>query len=61
MVLEEYNEQKTLDALAEDSKEEGRKEGKILAYLEMVKDGLLTLNEAATRLNITEEKLKKYF
>lgn len=61
VVLEEYNEQKTLDALAEDSKEEGRKEGKILAYLEMVKDGLLTLNEAATRLNITEEKLKKYF
>lgn len=39
---------------------EGERNGKILTYLEFVKEGFLTLAEAAKRLNMKEEELKNY-
>lgn len=41
----------------EDEREEGRAEGKINALVELVKDGLLKLEDAAKRLNMTPEEL----
>lgn len=38
----------------------GMREGKIEGYVEMVRDGLLSLPEAAARLGMDEEELKKY-
>ena len=39
---------------------EGKIEGKIEGYVELVRDGLLTVEEAAKRLGMKEEELKKY-
>ena len=41
----------------EEGREEGLVEGKINALIELVKDGLLKLEEAAKRLNMTPEEL----
>ena len=38
-------------------KAEGKAEGRISAYLEMIRDGFITENEAAHRLNITQDEL----
>ena len=40
--------------------QEGLQEGRIRSYVELVKDGLLPIEEAAKRLNMKEEELKKY-
>ena len=39
--------------------EEGIEKGKLSAYLEMIKDGILTIPEVARRLQISEENLKE--
>lgn len=41
----------------EDGIEEGKTEGRISAYLEMIRDGFITEKEAAHRLDITQEEL----
>ncbi len=41
----------------EEGREEGRVEGKINALVELVKDGLIKLEDAAKRLNMTPEEL----
>lgn len=43
--------------LMQDSWEEGREEGRLSAIVELVRDGLLKVEEAAGRLNITPEDL----
>lgn len=43
----------------EDGEKKGREEGKVSAYLEMIKEGYVTEAEAAKRLNISEEEVKK--
>ncbi len=43
----------------EEGREEGLVEGKINALIELVKDGLLKLEEAAKRLNMTPEELAR--
>ena len=43
-----------------DGRIEGKIEGKIEGFIELIQDGLLTISEAAKRLNIKEEELKKY-
>ena len=40
--------------------QQGEKTGKILAFAVLIKDGLLSITEAAKRLNIEEDELKKY-
>ncbi|MGN0354986.1 MAG: hypothetical protein ACI4EI_07910 [Muricoprocola sp.] len=39
---------------------EGRIEGRMEAYIGLIKDGILSISEAAKRLDIKEEELKKY-
>ena len=36
--------------------EDGRAEGKMQAYAGLIKDGLLSVKEAASRMHMTEEK-----
>jgi hypothetical protein len=38
----------------------GRQNGKLETYIGLIQDGILTVEEAAKRLEISEEKLKKY-
>lgn len=45
------------DGVAE-GREKGRAEGRKRAFLEMVRDGLITLQMAAEKLGVTEEELK---
>lgn len=45
--------------IREEGRVEGREEGKMQTYLELVLDGVLSLEEAARRLQMTEEDLKK--
>ena len=40
-------------------REDGEKQGKIAAYIEMIKEGYITEAEAAKRLNISEDEVKK--
>lgn len=40
-----------------DGIEEGKAEGRLSAYLEMIKDGFITEKEAAIRLDMTLEEL----
>lgn len=44
----------------QEGKKVGLQEGRIKSYIELVKDGLLPIEEAAKRLNMKEEELKKY-
>ena len=49
-----------VDEMIEDGREEGRVEGRmegfIKAYTGLIKDGLLSVKEAASRMHMTEEK-----
>lgn len=38
----------------------GISEGRIEAYIGLIKDGILSISEAAKRLEMKEEELKKY-
>jgi predicted transposase YdaD len=39
---------------------EGREEGRLKAYIELIHDGTLTIEQAAKKLNITVEEMKKH-
>ncbi len=39
---------------------DGIRKGKMQSLVELVKDGLLSVSEAAKRLSMSEEELKKY-
>lgn len=41
-------------------RQQGEKTGKIQALVDLIKDGLLSINEAAKRLNMDESELEKY-
>lgn len=43
----------------QEGRQEGRLEGKLEAYIDMVKEGFITVRDAAARLHITEEALQK--
>ena len=45
-----------VDEMIEDGRAEGRMEGFIKAYVGLIKDGLLSVKEAALRMHMTEEK-----
>jgi hypothetical protein len=40
--------------------EEGRTEGILSSLVSLTKDGLISINEAAKRANMSEEDFKKY-
>lgn len=72
MVLTEYNEEETMEMLREEARadgreegieegrekgiEEGRKEGAMYILISLVKDGLLSIEQAAAKLNISVEQ-----
>lgn len=41
-------------------RQEGRQEGQLSVYVELVRDGLITLSEAARRMKMSEEELSNY-
>lgn len=47
-----------LETEARKLKNEGKKEGKFETYIDLIKDNLITLSEAARRLHVSEEILK---
>lgn len=51
---------KILEYEAKTILQKGRLEGKLEGYIDLIKDGLLSIQEAARRLNMKEEELKKY-
>ena len=48
-----------LDDTIEKAENKGKTEGKIEALFELIKDGILTLKEAAPRMGMTVAKFKK--
>ena len=62
MFLTEYNEQKVMAGIREDAYEEGIVEGETRGILStlagLVKDGILTIADAAKRANMTEDEFK---
>ena len=56
---EEIDMCQAVDEMIEDGREEGRMEGFIKAYAGLIKDGLLSVKEAASRMHMTEEKFVK--
>ena len=57
---EEINVCQAVDEMIEDGRAEGRAEGELFgfikAYTGLIKDGLLSVKEAALRMHMTEEK-----
>lgn len=51
---------KVLEYEAKTIRNEGISQGRIETYIELLNDGLITLKEAAKRLNISEEDLAEY-
>lgn len=56
----EYEAKTILQRGIQEGKKVGLQEGRLKSYIELVKDGLLPIEEAAKRLNMKEEELKKY-
>ena len=63
MCITEYDEEKNLAEQREEAKEEGREEGKAEGIMEtlvgLVKDGILTLGDAAKRANMTVSEFEE--
>ncbi|MDE7122076.1 MAG: hypothetical protein K2O42_07960, partial [Oscillospiraceae bacterium] len=53
MCITEYDESRTLAEQREEGRAEGKAEGVLNTLLELVKDGILTLSDAAKRANMT--------
>lgn len=49
---------KIMEDLKQESIKEGQQKGRLSAYIEMVKDGLLTIKETSLKLGISEEELQ---
>ena len=54
MLLTEYNEAEQMELFKEDGRREGRAEGIIETRISLVKDGILSIKDAAKRAGITE-------
>jgi len=46
--------------ILDEVKEEGKNEGKIELLVDLVKTGVLSISEAAKKIKMSEEELKKY-
>ena len=58
MLFEEYNAEKALEIRGKEEYEKGEKIGILKTLVQLVKDGILTLAEAAKRANMTVEDFK---
>ena len=58
-VMEKYFTEELLDARTEASVE-GRAEGRLETLVSLVKDGLLTVGEAAKRLSMSENQFRTF-
>ena len=56
----EYEAKTILRQGIQQGRQEGRQEGQLFTYVELIRDGLITLSEAARRLKISEEELRNY-
>ena len=54
MLLTEYNEAEAMELFKEDGRKEGRKEGIWEILISLVKDGLLSIKDAAARAGVSE-------
>ena len=52
--------QRGIQAVLQEGRQAGLQEGRLQSYIEMVKEGFLPVSEAAKRLDMKEEELKKY-
>ena len=55
MLLTEYNEVEQMELFKEDGRREGRAEGTLQTLIDLVKDGILTIKEAAARAKMSED------
>ena len=64
MCITEYDEAKTMEMFKEEGRAEGRTDGQLKILYDLVNDQLISLEEAAHRMNLTEEEFiettKKY-
>ena len=58
MLLTEYNEAEQMELFREEGREEGRKEGVNSTLVSLVKDGILSMKDAASRADMSEEAFK---
>ena len=59
MCLTEYGLERALADQRRGGREEGKEEGRLETFVELVKDGLLSVKEAARRLNMTVPEFEK--
>jgi len=57
-IVEEYGDERAAEARAE-GRAEGEKKGKLSAYFELIKEGLLSISAAASKLGMSEEAIKQ--
>ena len=64
MLLTEYNEAEVHELFKEEGREEGRKEGReegrILTMIDLVSEKLISISEAARRLNLSDQEFMNY-
>ena len=56
----EYEAKTILRRGIQEGRQAGIQEGRLESYAELVRDGILSVEEAAKRLHMKEEELKKY-
>ena len=59
MLLTEYNEAETMKLFQKESYNQGKEDGKIYMLVSLVKDAVITISEAAKRLNVSEADFQK--
>ena len=59
VLLSTFNQELYEKNLKEDAFEDGKIEGKIETYLELIKEGILTISDVAERLEISEEEVER--
>ena len=59
MLLTEYNEAEQMELFKEDGRREGRVEGILDTLASLVKDGILSIKDAAARAGVSEDIIKK--
>ena len=57
----DYDRENDLEEGKKEGKKEGIKEGKLSAFYEMIKQGLITLDQAAKSIGLTKEQLLEGF
>ena len=68
MLLTEYNEEETMQMFKEEGRQEGRlegrlegrQEGRIQLIVDLVNDKVISMEEAASRADMTVEEFKKH-